>query len=45
MLGMGVVSTVALCVAVAFVVILMVVAKMGPKQVQKQREFRRRGIS
>lgn len=45
MVGMGVLSTVALCVAVALVVILMVAARMRPKQVQKRREFRRRGIT
>ena len=45
MLGMSIGSTIALCVASAFVVSLLISAIMIPKQTRKRREFRRRGLS
>jgi hypothetical protein len=45
MLGMSVGSTIALCVAIAFVASLLIAAIMHPKHVRKHREFRRRGLS
>lgn len=45
MLGMSVGSTIALCVAIAFVASLLISAIMIPKQTRKRREFRKRGLS
>jgi hypothetical protein len=45
MLGMSIGSTIALCVAFAFVVSLLISAIMFPRMTQKRREFRRRGLS
>jgi len=45
MLGMSVGSTITMCIAVAFVVSLLISAIMIPRMTQKRREFRRRGLS
>jgi len=45
MMGLSVGSTVVLCVAVGFVVWIIVIAGMGLKETRKRREFRRRGLS
>ncbi|MDZ7359415.1 MAG: hypothetical protein ONB46_01635 [candidate division KSB1 bacterium] len=45
MFGMSIDTTVALCVATAFIVTLLVAAAMLPKHTRKRREFRRRGLS
>jgi hypothetical protein len=45
MFGMSIDTTIALCVATAFIVTLLVAAAMLPKHTRKRREFRRRGLS
>lgn len=45
MFGMSVGSTIAICVAFAFVASLLISAIMLPRQTRKRREFRRRGLS
>jgi hypothetical protein len=45
MFGMTIGSTIALCVAIIFVVSLLISAIMIPKHTRKRREFRRRGLS
>jgi len=45
MLGMNVGTTVALCVAAAFLVSLLLAANIMVKMTRKRREFRRRGLS